>query len=321
MVSIVICTYNQEDLIEYTIQSAIAQTYEDIELIVSDDSSTDGTYERIMALKNKIENRFDNIQIIHHEKNMGLSKNLKNALAHAKGDWIKILYGDDILTPEAVAKCVQYANEHPEVSMLHSAYYICDEKGTYDSVISEPGEIFYPKQKEVTAKSLFNDYFIISPTVFIKREIYYQSLDDGIGIDDWGTYLEVALKYKIGYLDYPTVYFRMMSNSMSHFAADETGKKRLRKMMNNEFKVLDKYKNNPQLDGRQAIINCCNQAASLAIDSKFEDIFQEAREYAYNNGCDISKSIQFKHALAKIGLLRFVQGVKRVLGMETGCAR
>lgn len=321
MVSIVICTYNQEDLIEYTIRSAIAQTYDDIELIVSDDSSTDRTLEKIMSLKREMENRYDNIQIIHHEKNMGLSKNLKNALGQARGEWIKILYGDDLLTPESVAKCVQYIREHPQVSMLHSAYYICDEKATYDSSINEPGEMFYPKQKEVTAEALFNDYFIISPTVFIKRDIYYNALDDRIGIDDWGTYLEVALKYNIGYLDYPTVYFRMMSNSMSHFAADETGKKRLRKMMNNEFMVLDKYKNNPKLNARQGIINCCSQAASLAIDSGFDDIFCEAREYARNNGCDISKNIQIKYVLSKIGLLKCAQGIKRALGKETGCAR
>ncbi|TAF53248.1 MAG: glycosyltransferase, partial [Oscillatoriales cyanobacterium] len=116
LVSICIPTYNGEAFIEETIKSAIAQTYPNIELIVSDDGSTDRTIAIAQSFQSQTSADF---RIILH-RNYGLSQNWNFCISQAKGEYIKFLFQDDLLAPECIAKMVALAQQNPDIGMVFS---------------------------------------------------------------------------------------------------------------------------------------------------------------------------------------------------------
>jgi predicted O-linked N-acetylglucosamine transferase (SPINDLY family)/glycosyltransferase involved in cell wall biosynthesis len=116
LVSICIPTYNGEAFIEETIKSAIAQTYRNIELIVSDDGSTDRTIAIAQSFQSQTSADF---RIILH-RNYGLSQNWNFCIQQAKGEYIKFLFQDDLLAPECIAKMVATAQQNPDIGMVFS---------------------------------------------------------------------------------------------------------------------------------------------------------------------------------------------------------
>ena len=116
LVSICIPTYNGEAFIEETIKSAIAQTYRNIELIVSDDGSTDRTIAIAQSFQSQTSADF---RIILH-RNYGLSQNWNFCIQQAKGEYIKFLFQDDLLAPECIEKMVAVAQQNPQIGMVFS---------------------------------------------------------------------------------------------------------------------------------------------------------------------------------------------------------
>ena len=115
-VSICIPTYNGEAFIEETIKSAIAQTYPNIELIVSDDGSTDRTIAIAQSFQSQTTADF---RIILH-RNYGLSQNWNFCISQATGEYIKFLFQDDLLEPECIEKMVAVAQQNSEIGMVFS---------------------------------------------------------------------------------------------------------------------------------------------------------------------------------------------------------
>lgn len=101
LVTICIPTYNAAEFFEPCLQSALAQTYPNIEILVSDDGSTDNT----LAIAEKYRKRYSQITIVAN-KNKGMVNNWNNCIEEAKGEWIKLLFQDDILMPSCVPRMV-----------------------------------------------------------------------------------------------------------------------------------------------------------------------------------------------------------------------
>jgi len=115
-VSICIPTYNGEAFIGEAINSALAQTYPNIELIISDDGSTDRTIAIAQSFQSQTSVDF---RIILH-RNYGLSQNWNFCISQAKGQYIKFLFQDDLLAPECIEKMVALAQQNPEIGMVFS---------------------------------------------------------------------------------------------------------------------------------------------------------------------------------------------------------
>lgn len=115
LVSIITPTWNCARFICETIRSIQAQTYENWELIISDDCSTDGTHEVIEPYLQK-DNR---IKYICNEKNSGAAITRNNALRVAKGKWIAFLDSDDLWLPEKLEKQVAFMAENGYAFSYH----------------------------------------------------------------------------------------------------------------------------------------------------------------------------------------------------------
>lgn len=111
LVSIVVVTYNAEKTIEESLNSVYMQTYEKIELIISDDGSKDKTVEICKKWIQIHQNRFLRVNLIE-EKNAGVVVNLNRALSKCEGVWIKEMSGDDLLPIDSIANAVKYVTDN-----------------------------------------------------------------------------------------------------------------------------------------------------------------------------------------------------------------
>lgn len=98
MVTIGIPTYNRSGLLMRALQSALAQSYRDIEIVISDDASTDDTAKRVHELSDP------RITFLHSDRNEGIAKNTNKCLDHAKGELLLMLNDDDELEPTAIER-------------------------------------------------------------------------------------------------------------------------------------------------------------------------------------------------------------------------
>ena len=114
MISVILPTYNNERTIFNSIKSILNQSYQDFELIIINDCSTDKTKQVIES--------FDDNRIIYLEnnKNIGRSKSRNIAIKKAKGDFIAVMDGDDISVPDRLDKQFKYLLENPKIDLVAS---------------------------------------------------------------------------------------------------------------------------------------------------------------------------------------------------------
>jgi glycosyltransferase involved in cell wall biosynthesis len=123
-VSVVVPTFNNALYIDSTIHSILSQTYTDFELIVSDHSSTDGTWERLQAVASDLR-----IKLMRLPRGGGALANWDAVTQRARGEFVKLVCGDDILYPTSLAEQVAAFDQHPDAVLVASQRDIVDETG------------------------------------------------------------------------------------------------------------------------------------------------------------------------------------------------
>lgn len=116
LVSICIPTYNGEAFILEAIASALTQTYDSVEIIVSDDNSTDNTSQIIQSLKQHIAVKYS----VYDHENLGIADNCNFCIQKAKGKYIKFLFQDDILLPNCITELVALAESYNDIGLVFS---------------------------------------------------------------------------------------------------------------------------------------------------------------------------------------------------------
>ena len=115
-ISIITTSYNYGQYISETIESVIAQTYQDWEMIIVDDGSSDNSVSIIQSYCQKDQR----IKLFSHENhvNKGLIETLLLGLKQAQNDWIVFLESDDSITPDYLEKKVAVIKKHPDVKFI-----------------------------------------------------------------------------------------------------------------------------------------------------------------------------------------------------------
>ena len=115
-VSVLCITYNQQSLVEQTLLSALEQDYDNLQVIVSDDASSDSTADVIRALAKQYPGRL--VPLLNQSRG-GITVNMNRGLALCDGEYIAFLGGDDIFLPGKIAKQVAFMQAHPELILSH----------------------------------------------------------------------------------------------------------------------------------------------------------------------------------------------------------
>lgn len=112
LVSVCVITYNSATTVEQTLESIYDQTYNNIELVISDDCSIDETIEVCRSWLDRNRDRFANVKLLLSEHNTGTTRNLNRCCRAAMGKWIKPIAGDDLLKPIAIDTFLKYCNDN-----------------------------------------------------------------------------------------------------------------------------------------------------------------------------------------------------------------
>lgn len=193
--AVVVATYNSALFVVETLESIKAQTYRNIELIVSDDCSTDNTIAVIRQWLSDENNRgrFIRTELITVPKNTGVSANCNRANNAVSVRWIKHIAGDDILFPNCIEDNMRFISEHPEVKVLFSRIrnYLNDfgEKSYLKTIPEEyPMNIMNPAftAEDQFKLLLISDRINFTPSYFFCKE----AIDQVGGYDEQNIYVE-----------------------------------------------------------------------------------------------------------------------------------
>lgn len=116
--------YNAAETLSAAIESVLAQTFEDWEMIICDDCSTDNTQEVVSRYTNK----FPQIKLIRNETNKRLAYSLNYCLEYAQGEYIARMDADDMCLPNRLKKQVEFLDSHPEYQVVGGGVQLFDGK-------------------------------------------------------------------------------------------------------------------------------------------------------------------------------------------------
>lgn len=172
LVSICIPTYNGERFIAEALESAMAQTYPNIEVIVSDDASKDKTLEIVEFYKGKTERP---IKIFNHLPN-GIGANWNNSIKKANGEYIKFLFQDDVLEPTCISEMITVIEADPSVGLVASKRdFIID-----DGFLNDETKLWienYGDLQDTLKLNFVNGQASIDTTLFSSPEFFKSPLN------------------------------------------------------------------------------------------------------------------------------------------------
>lgn len=214
VISIVVITYNSSKYIIETLESAIKQTYRNIELIISDDGSQDNTVEICRNWSSVNKERFVNLEIVVTDKNTGISGNCNRGVKASRGEWIKLIAGDDLLISDSIEQFVKYISldEAIEVVYSKSLGFFGDISNANYGTYHFPGySKFYNSTADIQFKMLMRRNYCDGPTIFFKKSTFelVGGFDERFKFEDYPFALRlVSNNIKLHYMDIYTVYYR-----------------------------------------------------------------------------------------------------------------
>lgn len=140
-ISVIMGVYNCEKTLSESIDSLIGQNFNNWNLILCDDGSTDNTYEIAKKYHDRMPNK---IVLLQNEKNCGLNYTLNRCLSVATGDYIARMDGDDICSPDRFEKEVSVLENEPDIAIVSTDMAYFDESGIWGR-ISHPE---YPSERD-----------------------------------------------------------------------------------------------------------------------------------------------------------------------------
>lgn len=178
LVSIPVITYNSSSYIIEGLESIKAQTYKNIELIISDDCSTDNTVELCRNWLEKNKDYFVRTELVTTNKNTGVAGNCNRAIRACQGVWLKGLSGDDKFLPYTIERYVEYVTNNPQVSIVFAKLHFWGPDKEYvDKVKKMYENKFYPKIKLNQHKQYIEDLkdlFVPGPGLMYKRSLWIE---------------------------------------------------------------------------------------------------------------------------------------------------
>jgi glycosyltransferase involved in cell wall biosynthesis len=209
IVAVCIPSYNYGHFIGRCIESILQQTYPHIELIISDDCSSDDSDSVIKKFKD------ERIKYIRQPKNLGMVPNWRACLAMTNAPYAMLLGADDYLKPRMIEKCVAVLESQAEIAFCHTAAEFVNVKGKVVSVTGAFTPSYVCEGKSLVADFLQGKRVCNSASIF--RRSYFDSIDgwsdkykNCMDLDLW---FRMLLQWKVGYVGEILTCFRSHSVS------------------------------------------------------------------------------------------------------------
>lgn len=225
-VSVIIPCYNHEMYVEECILSVVRQTYQNIQLIVIDDGSKDGSIEMIKRLSDQYGFTFET------QTNIGLSATLNKAIKkYCTGKYISIVASDDFWHPDKIKLEVDAYERNPGLGLVYCDVHIVDAKSQIISAFD-----LGVKKGNCTTEDIIRGITVIPAlTVMVNRAVYEDVglFDEQTVVEDWDMWIRISLKYEIGFVDAKLAYYRTHDTNISS---------RVKLMMQHKQRIFEKLK-------------------------------------------------------------------------------
>ena len=206
-ISVILPVYNAQSYLRESIESILTQSYEDFELIMINDGSTDSSLSIMESYKDQ------RIRIIN-QSNAGLPISLNRAIAVAQGQYLARQDADDISLPERFAKQVAYLDNHPQCALLGTWAQILVENTLTDRSLSHPY-----LNGDIQLKILFFNCFVHSSVMLRKSALeitgLYPEEKEKFPPEDYDLWLRIAKHWEVGNLPEVLLQYRELPNSIS----------------------------------------------------------------------------------------------------------
>lgn len=259
-VSVIIPAYNQEKYIRECVQSMLSQDYEDLEVIVVDDGSTDATPEILREFGKRI-------RYIRQE-NKGPAGALNKGMRVAQGELVAWLGADDMYLPGMVNYQVSKFQEDPSLALVYTDWIMIDAQGREIKVVRSP----YPPPEKF-ARTMLAGNFINGSTVLMRKEChekvgyYDENLKASVDGDMWFRLLKHGFKF--GHIPIPLVKYRWHPANISH-----------------KFRLMQKHRDNVHLKAfkafsSQGLFNSTSELEQLS--------FAFAKQFSFRSAATVIK--------------------------------
>lgn len=202
-VSVIIPAYNAEAFIADTVRSVLAQTYQDLEVIVVDDGSKDGTLAALEQFGGRVR--------VHTQANGGVAKARNTGVSLATGTYIAFLDADDLWLPHKLEQQLF----HSSAPMTFTDRFNIGARGDLPEIQSEVtamhgGDVFVQLLRE--GNFITNTSVVMRRALFEKMGGFYTGLN---GTEDWDLWIRVAEHHEIGFVPEPLVRYRFHAGGIS----------------------------------------------------------------------------------------------------------
>jgi glycosyltransferase involved in cell wall biosynthesis len=215
LISVLFPVYNGEKYLAQAVDSILAQTLADFELIIIDDGSTDGSLARL-----KLYERDPRVRLISRP-NTGITGALNEMIGLSRGRYLARMDSDDAAAPERFAKQVEYLNAHPECVIVGSRVMIMDP---YGSPVSPTGQKLTHEEIDAELLTSGGGWAMVHPSVMMRKEAVarvggYRS--QWRHCEDHDLYLRLAEVGKVANLPEPLLWYRRHYGSINFNKASE----------------------------------------------------------------------------------------------------
>jgi glycosyltransferase involved in cell wall biosynthesis len=253
LVSVCMSAYNVERFVATALQSVVAQTYSNVEVIFIDNGCTDNTFEAARSVAD------ERVQFVRVMPNMGGYQAMNNAVTLARGEFIAIYHSDDFYEPNILEKEVAFLQAHPDVGAVFCMDHFMDEEGKIFGGNSMPAKF---RGRDVLHYAEVFPFLLrhkntlfCCPTFMVRRAVWDAAgpfdadrLDIGSDLDMW---IRIVRQFPVGILDERLMRYRVTRKQWS------ARYKRLRTVPDIHFAIMDEYleKDNwlPRLSRRDLI--------------------------------------------------------------------
>lgn len=294
-ISIIIPTYNRSELLVRAVESVLSQAFEDFELIIVDDGSTDNTREMVQKLVKKD----SRIKYIYQENSGGAAKPKNVGIKSSQGDYIAILDSDDEWLPQKLEKQLDVfeKSDNPNLSFVTCNALVIGEKKIEKYNITKPKN----PQREI----LMRDYLGSGSGMIYKREVFDavggfdESLKSG---QDWEMRIRLLEKYDFEIVDDYLIKYYLHEDNISK----TLGEKRKNDLEHIFNKYIHYYENDKELlsqklryDGTRQMIEGYTRGARKSFSKSLKENPKNYIVYFYILLSFFGKSFYYKMAKIK----------------------
>jgi glycosyltransferase involved in cell wall biosynthesis len=275
LVSVIVTCFNAGDFVSKAVDSAIAQTHSQLEIIVIDDGSTDDSQQLLQKYGSKIK--------YERQPNRGLSAARNRGISIANAKYIAFLDADDVWVKEKIELQMDLFHRHPNVGLVHTDFYFVDEQsGRCWQRMDDWGGAFVGQ----CYRRLFLGNQLCVSSVLVRRACLpgANPFDEKIQrptVQDYELWLTMAKGTDFGFIDRPLVYYRKHEHNAS---------KNMRAMIEDELYVLHKHST--------GLRPLCVGMSGDTINERLHQLYFDLGCLAWNEGRLNCSKTQLIHALS-----------------------